>query len=152
MYFKHLLFNRGHFNDKSRETIKGATWHISQKGYAIANVAQKIFVHPQGGLEWAGFSSNLIFLKGMLDKLEIKPQIIYAGKFKSATEPLRETQMTDANRLQTSVWLGDLYNQFLYQTAAARNLDTALIRSLAVEGKIQTAADAVKYNLIDGLK
>jgi protease-4 len=54
--------------------------------------------------------------------------------------------------LQTSVWLGDLYNQFLYQTAAARNLDTALIRSLAVEGKIQTAADAVKYNLIDGLK
>jgi protease-4 len=125
---------------------------ISQKGYAIANVAQKIFVHPQGGLEWAGFSSNLIFLKGMLDKLEIKPQIIYAGKFKSATEPLRETQMTDANRLQTSVWLGDLYNQFLYQTAAARNLDTAQIRALAVEGKIQTAADAVKYNLIDGLK
>jgi protease-4 len=60
--------------------------------------------------------------------------------------------MTDANRLQTSVWLGDLYNQFLYQTAAARNLDTAFIRSLAVEGTIQTAADAVKYNLIDGLK
>lgn len=125
---------------------------ITQKGYAVANVAQKIFVHPQGGLEWAGFSSNLLFLKGMLDKLEIKPQIFYAGKFKSATEPLRETQMTDANRLQTSVWLGDLYNQFLYQTAAARNLDTAFIRSLAVEGKIQTAADAVKYNLIDGLK
>jgi protease-4 len=45
-----------------------------------------------------------------------------------------------------------LYNQFLYQTAAARNLDTAQIRALAVEGKIQTAADAVKYNLIDGLK
>ena len=74
----------------------------------------------------------------------IGQQIIYAGKFKSATEPLRETQMTEANRLQTSVWLGDLYNQFLYQTAAARNLDTALIRSLAVEGKIQTAADAKK--------
>ncbi len=125
---------------------------ITQKGYSIANVAQKIFVHPQGGLEWAGFSSNLLFLKGMLDKLEIKPQIFYAGKFKSATEPLRETQMTDANRLQTSVWLGDLYNQFLYQTASARNIDTALLRSLAVEGKIQTASDALRYNLVDGLK
>ena len=137
---------------KSKKFVVAYGETISQKGYSVANVAQKIFVHPQGGLEWAGFSSNLLFLKGMLDKLEIKPQIFYAGKFKSATEPLRETQMTDANRLQTSVWLGDLYNQFLYQTAAARNLDTALIRSLAVEGKIQTAADAVKYNLIDGLK
>jgi len=125
---------------------------MTQKGYAIANVAQKIFVHPQGGLEWAGFSSNLIFLKGMLDKLEIKPQIFYAGKFKSATEPLRETQMTEANRLQTSVWLGDLYNQLLYQTASVRNIDTALLRSLAVEGKIQTASDALRYNLVDGLK
>jgi protease-4 len=137
---------------KSKKFVVAYGETISQKGYAVANVAQKIFVHPQGGLEWAGFSSNLVFLKGMLDKLEIKPQIFYAGKFKSATEPLRETQMTDANRLQTSVWLGDLYNQFLYQTAAVRNLDTAFIRSLAVEGKIQTAADAVKYNLIDGLK
>jgi protease IV len=137
---------------KSKKFVVAYGETITQKGYSVANVAQKIFVHPQGGLEWAGFSSNLLFLKGMLDKLEIKPQIFYAGKFKSATEPLRETQMTEANRLQTSVWLGDLYNQFLYQTAAARNLDTALIRSLAVEGKIQTAADAVKYNLIDGLK
>ena len=137
---------------KSKKFVVAYGETISQKGYAVANVAEKIFVHPQGGLEWAGFSSNLVFLKGMLDKLEIKPEIFYAGKFKSATEPLRETQMTDANRLQTSVWLGDLYNQFLYQTAAARNLDTAFIRSLAVEGKIQTAADAVKYNLIDGLK
>jgi protease-4 len=137
---------------KSKKFVVAYGETITQKGYSVANVAQKIFVHPQGGLEWAGFSSNLLFLKGMLDKLEIKPQIFYAGKFKSATEPLRETQMTEANRLQTSVWLGDLYNQFLYQTAAARNLDTALIRSLAVEGKIQTASDAVKYNLIDGLK
>jgi protease-4 len=137
---------------KSKKFVVAYGETITQKGYSVANVAQKIFVHPQGGLEWAGFSSNLLFLKGMLDKLEIKPQIFYAGKFKSATEPLRETQMTEANRLQTSIWLGDLYNQFLYQTAAARNLDTALIRSLAVEGKIQTAADAVKYNLIDGLK
>jgi protease-4 len=137
---------------KSKKFVVAYGETITQKGYSIANVAQKIFVHPQGGLEWAGFSSNLLFLKGMLDKLEIKPQIFYAGKFKSATEPLRETQMTDANRLQTSVWLGDLYNQFLYQTASARNIDTALLRSLAVEGKIQTASDALRYNLVDGLK
>jgi protease-4 len=137
---------------KSKKFVVAYGETITQKGYAVANVAQKIFVHPQGGLEWAGFSSNLVFLKGMLDKLEIKPQIFYAGKFKSATEPLRETQMTEANRMQTSIWLGDLYDQFLSQTADARNLDTAVLRALAVEGKIQSAADALRYNLVDGLK
>lgn len=125
---------------------------ITQKGYYIGSAADKIYCHPLGGLEWSGFSSNMLYLKGMLDKLEIKPQIFYAGKFKSATEPLRETQMTDANRLQTSVWLGDLYNRFLYDVAATRKLDTATIRQLAVNGTIQTAHDALTHHLVDGLK
>jgi protease-4 len=125
---------------------------ISQKGYYVGNAADKIYCHPQGGLEWAGFSTNLLFLKGMLDKLEIQPQIFYAGKFKSATEPLRETQMTAANRLQTAVWLGDLYTNFLHTAAVARKLDTAQLRTLAVQGSIQTAQDALQNNLVDGLK
>lgn len=125
---------------------------ISQKGYYVGNAADKIYCHPQGGLEWAGFSTNLLFLKGLLDKLEIQPQIFYAGKFKSATEPLRETQMTAANRLQTSVWLGDLYTDFLHTAALARKLDTAQLRALAVQGSIQTAHDALQHDLVDGLK
>lgn len=125
---------------------------ISQKGYYVGSSADKIYCHPQGGVDWAGFSSNLIFLKGMLDKLEIQPQIFYAGKFKSATEPLRETHMTEANRLQTSVWLGDLYNRFLYAAASSRKIDTAKLRSLALVGAIQTAHDAWKSGLVDGLK
>ena len=125
---------------------------VSQKGYYIGNTADKIYCHPQGGIEWSGFSSNLLFLKGMLDKLEIQPQIFYAGKFKSATEPLRESKMTDANRIQTSVWLGDLYNRFLEAASLARKLDTAKLRSLAVNGSIQTAHDAWANGLVDGLK
>ena len=125
---------------------------ITQKGYYIGSAANKVYCHPQGGLEWDGFSSNMIYLKGLLDKLEIQPQIFYAGKFKSATEPLRETQMTAANRLQTSIWLGDLYNHFLIAVAETRKLDTAAIRALAVNGAIQTAHDALKNKLVDGLK
>lgn len=125
---------------------------ISQKGYYVGSAADRIYCHPQGGVEWFGYSSSLIFLKGLLDKLEIQPQIFYAGKFKSATEPLRETKMTEANRLQTSVWLGDLYNDLLTVTAASRKLDTALLRSLAVQGTIQTAQDAVTHQLVDGVK
>lgn len=125
---------------------------VSQKGYYVGNVADKIYCHPQGGLEWAGFASTLLFLKGTLDKLQIEPQIFYAGKFKSATEPLRETQMTEANRLQTSIWLGDLYNHFLSAASATRKIDTAALRALAVKGSIQTANDAWQQGLVDGLR
>ena len=72
----------------------------------------KFIAIQHGGVEWDGFSVNLLFMKGLLDKLEIEPQIFYAGKFKSATEPFRVSQMTDANRLQTTDWLNDLYNNF----------------------------------------
>ncbi len=125
---------------------------ITQKGYYVGSIADKIYCHPQGGIEWAGFVSNLLFLKGLLDKLDIQPQIFYAGKFKSATEPLRETKMTDANRLQTSVWLGDLYSRFLEAAAESRKSDTATLRKLAVNGTIQTAYDAWTNGLVDGLK
>ena len=125
---------------------------ISQQDYYVATVADKIYCNPVGGVDWSGFSVNLLFLKGLLDRLEIDPQIFYAGKFKSATEPLRVSQMTDANRLQTNVWLGDLYNNLLLRTAAARNTDTATLHQLANNGAIQTANDALKYNLVDGLK
>lgn len=124
---------------------------ITQKGYYLGAAADKVYCHPQGGLDWSGYSTGMIYLKGMLDKLEIQPQIFYAGKFKSATEPLRETQMTEANRLQTGIWLGDLYNQFLKAVSDTRKMDTANLRALAMNGSIQTAHDALKNKLVDGL-
>jgi protease-4 len=125
---------------------------ISQGGYYIANSASKIYCNPKGGVDWRGYAMQLAFLKGSLEKLEIEPQIFYAGKFKSATEPFRETKMTDANREQLTVILNDMYGHFLLQTAAARKLDTATLHRYANEHRIQYAEDALKYGLVDGLK
>jgi protease-4 len=125
---------------------------ITQKAYHVANVADKVYVSPQGYVEWNGFAATLFFLKGTLDKLEIKPQIFYAGKFKSATEPFRTTEMTPENELQTSAWLGDLYNHFLVKASESRKIDTAELRRLANEGIVQNANDAVNSKLVDGLK
>jgi protease-4 len=124
---------------------------ITQKGYWLANVANQIYTHPQGGLEFAGFSYETLFLKGLLDKLEIKPQVFYAGKFKSATEPFRYAQMSDANKLQTSVWLNALYTSFIQSVADTRGIEVAALKAMANEGKIQSANDALQNNLVDGL-
>ena len=125
---------------------------ITQKAYGVASIADKIYVSPQGYLEWSGYNVDYAFVKGTLQKLEIEPQIFYAGKFKSATEPFRADQMTPENELQTSVWLNDLYSDFLLKTAEVRKIDTATLHQLANDAKIQNATDAANYKLVDGVK
>jgi protease-4 len=125
---------------------------ITQKAYYVATTADAIYCNPKGGVEWKGFATQMLYLKGALQKLEIEPQIFYAGKFKSATEPLREDHMTDANRLQLTALLDDFYGRLLRATARARNLDTAVLRRCANESLIQRADDALRYKLVDGLR
>lgn len=125
---------------------------ISLKAYYLANVADKIYCNPKGGLEWQGLTSVMFYFKGTLDKLGIQPEVFYAGKFKSATEPLRTDKMSDANRLQMSQLLGDIFNHMMYQTAITRNLDTATLRRCVDQQLIQHSSDAVEYKLLDGAK
>ncbi|HRE51571.1 MAG TPA: signal peptide peptidase SppA [Flavitalea sp.] len=125
---------------------------INQRAYYIASIADKVYCNPKGGVDWTGFVMQMPFVKGALEKLEIEPQIFYAGKFKSATEPFRENRMTDANRLQTSELLGDLYGHFLLGVAEGRGIDTATLHRYAMENLIRFPSDALQYGLVDGLK
>jgi protease-4 len=125
---------------------------ISLKAYYVANISDRIYCNPKGGVEWKGLTSVSPYLKGGLDKLEIQPEIFYAGKFKSATEPLRADKMSDANRLQLTEILGDIFNHILDQTSSARNQDSSLLRRCVDQQLIHTASDAVQYKLVDGEK
>jgi protease IV len=136
---------------KSNKFIFAYGETISQKGYWVGNVANQIYTHPQGGLEFSGFSLETIFLKGMLDKLDVQMQVFYAGKFKSATEPFRYTKMSDANKQQTGVWLNGLYDHFINSVASARQIAPEKLKALVNEAKIQSAQDALSNGLVDGL-
>ncbi|RYY83834.1 MAG: signal peptide peptidase SppA, partial [Chitinophagaceae bacterium] len=125
---------------------------MSQKAYYVATVADKIYLGPQGMLEWKGLAVELMFFKNALDRLRIQPQIFYAGKFKSATEPFRSDRMTPENRLQTQEFLGDINQVLLYRISQSRLIDTASLHRLANEGSIQNANDALRYKLVDGLR
>ena len=137
---------------KSGKFILSYSEMMTQKSYHVANVADRLYVNPKGLFDWKGFSAELLFLKGTLEKLDIEPQIFYAGKFKSATEPIRTDKMTEENKLQTSVWLGDLYSHFLLKAAEARKIDTATLHQMANDAAIRTPQDAVTRKLIDGVK
>ncbi len=137
---------------KSRKFVLAHGDIISQGAYFVASAADKIYANASGAVDWSGYNMDVVFVKGTLDKLGIQPQIFYAGKFKSATETFRTTQMTEENKLQTREWLGDLYQYFLLKTAEARKLDTATLHNLANTAAIQTPQDALNARLIDGLR
>lgn len=121
----------------------------SQKDYYLASVADKIYVHPNGLVDFRGYGSQITFFKNMLDKLEIKPQIFYAGQFKSATEPYRFDKMSEPNRLQVREYINGLYDVFLENVSKSRNIPTTDLRNYANNLMIRYADDAVKYRLVD---
>lgn len=123
---------------------------ITQRDYFLATAADSIFLNPAGMLEFKGLASQLMFFKGTLDKLGVQPEIFYAGRFKSATEPFRVSQMSPANRQQIAAMQQDIWSVFLKATARKTGLDSAAIQALVQSGGLYFAGDAVKNQLIDG--
>ena len=125
---------------------------INQRDYYLASAADFIYLNPVGGMELKGLASKSTFYKGALDKLDIKPEIFYAGKFKSATEPFRAEKMSDANKIQIGEVLHDIWAEMMQAVAQKTGMDTATVQQLAATGAVQFANDAAKYKLVDGVK
>jgi protease-4 len=137
---------------KSKKFIIAYSEIYTQGFYYLASVADKVYINPKGIIEFKGFSSEVTFLKGALDKLGIEAQIIKVGTYKSAVEPLVLTKMSDANRLQVTSYLGSMYDHFLTGISKARNINKDSLFNYANSGRIQQPEDALKYKLVDGLK
>ncbi len=99
--------------------------YYSQNAYLLATTADSIFLNPNGLVELKGYGALLPFFKPFMDKWGLKFDIYYAGKFKSATEPFRRTNMSEPNKKQTKEYLQDLIDIFSDQICENRNLDRA---------------------------
>jgi protease-4 len=137
---------------KSKKPIIAYSEIYSQGAYYLASAANKVYLNPQGALEFKGFSSELTFFKGALDKLGIEAQIIRVGNYKSAVEPFITTKMSDYNRQQVTAYVGGLYQTFLNGISETRHISTDSLFMLANDYKIQLPKDALTYKMVDGLR
>jgi protease-4 len=126
--------------------------YITQRAFEVANIADHIYCQPNGIVDWRGYSMQLTFFKNALDKLEIQPEIFYAGQYKSATEPFRLSKMSEPNRVQLTSFIEDLYGRFLQNTSLTRKIDTATLRSLAADLAVRSANAASSAGLITAVK
>jgi protease-4 len=123
----------------------------SQKMYYLASACDNIYLNPHGGMDMRGFGAQLTFFKNTIDRLEIEPQIFYAGKFKSATEPYRFTQMTEENKEQVRAFMSDFKKNVLEDIAKSRKIDLASLDQKINQMELMTPEDALKNKLIDGI-
>jgi len=125
--------------------------NYSERAYYLASIADKIIVNPNGMVEFNGLGSRPFFIKNMIDRLGIEAQVFYAGKFKSATEPVRYTKMSEENKLQVKEYLNSFYSHYMKEISKTRNISYNVLDSVSRKGLVQNANDAVQYRLADNL-
>ena len=136
----------------SKKKIIAYSEVYTQEAYYLASVADKVYLNPQGALEFKGFSSQLTFFKGAMEKIGVEAQIIRVGNYKSAVEPFINDKMSDYNRKQVTAYVGGLYDTFLEGISSARKIPKDSLFMYANTYKIQMPRDAVKYKMVDGLR
>ena len=124
---------------------------MSESAYYLASAADKIYLNPEGEVEFNGLAVDVSFFKRLFDKLEIKPEVFRVGEFKSAVEPFLLEKMSDANRLQLTELINSIYDHVLTQVAASRNIPKANLKEIADKMLVRNAELALEYKLVDSL-
>ncbi|MDP4282194.1 MAG: signal peptide peptidase SppA [Bacteroidota bacterium] len=123
----------------------------TQSSYYLASVADKIYMNPEGMLEFKGLDAEMTYIKGLMDKLDIKVAVIRHGKFKAATEPLFLDKMSPENRTQVTAMIGHTWQTILEGISAGRNIPVSELNHMADSLSAQEPALALKRHLIDGM-
>ena len=125
----------------------------SQGGYYLASVADKIYMQPEGMMEWAGLSMNLMFYKGLLDKLDLKAEVFRptACKYKSAVEPYIYDKMSDANREQMQQLVSSMWGVIAESVAEARGIELKTLNEMADRLEVALPDEALEKGLVDSL-
>lgn len=121
----------------------------AQGGYYLSSVADKVTMSTTGLIQFKGIAMQVMFYKGLIDKLDVDIQVIRHGKFKSAVEPFLTDKMSDANREQMTLLANTLWNTMVDDIAASRKLSTEEVNNIADGMFIGTATKAVENKLID---
>ncbi len=135
---------------KSGKFIVAYSEGYTQRAYYLASTADRVYVNPEGSIDFRGLASQTVFLKGTLDKLGIEAQVVKVGTFKSAVEPFLLDKMSEANREQVGSFIGSIYDHFIAQIGESRSMTPDSLHILADGYLVRTADDAVTYGLADG--
>lgn len=128
--------------------------NYTQSEYYLASVADRISMHPEGGIEWRGMAFNVMFFKGLMDKLNVDVEIFRPTecKYKSAVEPYFLTQMSEANRKQMESLAESMWTSIVNDVAQERGISPEQLKTIANDLKVNNADQAKEYKFVDAIE
>ena len=137
---------------KSKKWIVAYADSYEQSTYYICSVADKIFLNPQGMVDWHGLSSNPYFVKDLLAKFGVKVQLCKVGKYKSAPEMLTADGMSEPNREQVTAYINGIWQVMVNEVANSRKIPVDSLNAYADRFvALANQPDYVKMKLVDKL-
>ncbi len=136
---------------KSGKWVVAYTEVMSEGAYYLATAADKVYLNPEGEMEFNGMTIEVSFFKRLFDKLEIKPQVFRVGEFKSAVEPFLLEQMSDANKLQLTELANSIYDYMLVRISEERGVSKERLEEISDKMLVRNASLAKEFGLIDSL-
>lgn len=138
------------FRDSGKFIVSHADYY-PQKTYYLSSVADKVFLNPQGIVEWVGLRSEVMFFKNALEKLGIEPQLIRHGKFKSAGEPFVLDKLSPENRQQIATYMGSIWDQWVMGVSEQREIPKDELNRIANAMSVWNAQTSLQHGLVDSL-
>lgn len=126
--------------------------NMSQGAYYLASVSDKIYVNPKGMVQFTGLNAQVMFFKGLLEKISVETQIIKSGKFKSAVEPFILDKMSNENKQQTQKFISSIWNNILTSIAKSRKMKISDLNKIADDLEIFNPEILVEKGMIDDVK
>ena len=105
----------------------------TQDAYYLAAHADEIITHKMGAIILEGFGRYRMYYKEGIDKLGLDVHIFKVGTYKSAVEPYLRNDMSEYAREANEEWLGDLWQIYLDDVAAARGTSPKRLTEYAFE-------------------
>lgn len=122
-------------------------------GYYLASVSDRIYMTSyEGGMTMlTGLSTQVIFLKDILDKLGVNVQLIRHGKYKSAGEMYIRNSISPENRKQNQELVNSIWNSWTSQMAASRGLSQERLNTMINGLELNFPQDYLENGLVDEL-
>lgn len=137
---------------------KSGKWIIAygdtytQGTYYLATVADKIYLNPEGQVDWHGLAAEPIFLKDLMAKFGVKMQLTKVGKYKSAPEQFTADQMSEPNREQVTAYINGLWDNVLTDVSESRKISKEKLNEYADSLiTFSTSKDLLAKKMIDGV-
>ncbi len=125
--------------------------YYTQKDYYLASVADSLFLHPQGEVDFKGLASEVLYFKDFEEKSGLSMEVIRHGKYKSAVEPFLQNTMSNENRTQIKELLWSLWETVTTDMEQSGLLDKPSLNKIATQLEGRNSERALESGLVHQL-